>query len=152
MSDLVSPPLPDAGALHHAIRDILLSAKTQARRAVNDAMVQAYWHVGRLIVEDEQGGEKRAEYGKRVLPELAKRLSAEFGKGFNLANLRNFRQFFLNFSWDVIRYTVCSELSWSHFRCLMRVENKAARAWYANETATQNWSVRALDRQISTLY
>lgn len=152
MIDLIPPPPPDAGALHLAIRDILLSAKTQARRAVNDAMVQAYWHVGRLIVEDEQGGERRAEYGKRVLPELAKRLSGEFGKGFTLANLRNFRQFFLNFSWEEIRYTACSELSWSHFRCLMRVKNKAARTWYASETATQNWSVRALDRQISTLY
>ena len=75
MIDLTPTPSPNNGTRHQTIRDILLSAKTQARRAVNDAMVQAYWHVGRLIVEDEQGGEKRAEYGKRVLSELAKRLS-----------------------------------------------------------------------------
>jgi DUF1016 N-terminal domain len=75
-------PVTGEAVLYQSIRDVLLSAKTQARRAVNDAMVQAYWQVGRLIVEGEQGGEKRAEYGKRVLPELAKRLTAEFGKGF----------------------------------------------------------------------
>ena len=147
-NDLIPAPNP----LYQGIRDILLSAKTQARRAVNDAMVQAYWHVGRLIVEDEQGGERRAEYGKGVLVELSRRLSVEFGKGFAPDNLRNFRQFYLNFSLEEIRDTVCSELSWSHFRLLMRVGQSAARAWYAKEAATQSWSVRALDRQISTLY
>ena len=152
MTMIESTPSLSGGALHQSIRDILLSAKTQVRQTVNTAMVQTYWQIGRLIVENEQGGEKRAEYGKRVLPELAKRLSAEFGKGFSLPNLRNFRQFYLNFSMDEIRYSLRSELSWSHFRCLMRVENKTARAWYANEAATQGWSVRALDRQISTLY
>ena len=151
MSDL--PAIP-AVNLYQGIRDILLSAKTQARRAVNDAMVQAYWHVGRLIVEDEQGGEKRAEYGKRVLSELSRRLSAEFGKGFSATNLKMFRQFYLAFP---MGHTLCDQsglgrLSWSHFRNLLRVEDVKARAWYANEAATQNWSVRALDRQISTLY
>lgn len=138
--------------LYQGIRDILLSARAQVRQTVNTAMVQAYWQIGRLIVEAEQGGEKRAEYGKQVLQELSRRLTAEFGQGFTLANLRNFRQFFLNYSMEEIRYTACSELSWSHFRCLMRVENKTARTWYANEAASQSWSVRALDRQISTLY
>ena len=151
MIDLAPTP-PDNGTLHQSIRDILLSAKTQARRAVNTAMVQTYWQIGRLIVEDEQGGERRAEYGKAVLHDLSLRLTAEFGKGFTLANLRNFRQFFLNFSWEEIRYSLRSELTWTHYRCLIRVENKTARTWYANEAATQNWSVRALDRQISTLY
>lgn len=145
MTGLMSAPLP----LYQGIRDILLSARTQARRAVNDSMVQAYWHVGRLIVEDEQGGEKRAEYGKRVLPELAKRLSAEFGKGFSAQSLWNYRQFYLEFP---ILSTAWRELSWSHFKMLMRVKNSQARAWYANEAATQSWSVRALDRQVSTLY
>jgi predicted nuclease of restriction endonuclease-like (RecB) superfamily len=149
MTMIESTPSLSGGTLHQAIRDILLSAKTQARRAVNDAMVQAYWHVGRLIVEDEQGGEKRAEYGKRVLPELAKRLSAEFGKGFSAQSLWSYRQFYLEFP---ILSTAWRELSWSHFRMLLRVKEGQARAWYANETATQSWSVRALDRQISTLY
>lgn len=142
-------PVTSTGVLYQGIRDILLSAKTQARRAVNDAMVQAYWHVGRLIVEDEQGGERRAEYGKRVLPELAKRLSVEFGKGFSAPSLWSYRQFYLEFP---ILSTAWRELSWSHFRVLLRVKETQARAWYANEAATQSWSVRALDRQISTLY
>ena len=152
MTDLAPTQSPDNGALHQAIRDILLSAKTQARRAVNDAMVQAYWQIGRLIVEDEQGGEKRAMYGKGVLSDLSRRLTAEFGKGFTPDNLRNFRQFYLCFTREEIRDTVCSELTWSHFRLLMRVEQSAARAWYANEAVNQGWSVRALDRQISTLF
>lgn len=77
--------------MYQGIRDVLLAARTQARQAVNTTMVQAYWQVGRLIVEGEQGGEKRAEYGKGVLSDLARRLTAEFGEGFKLSNLRNFR-------------------------------------------------------------
>jgi predicted nuclease of restriction endonuclease-like (RecB) superfamily len=136
-------------ALYHGIRDVLLTARKQARQAINDTMVQAYWQVGRLIVEDEQGGEKRAEYGKRVLPELAKRLSAEFGDGFSAQSLWNYRQFYLEFP---ILSTLWRELRWSHFRLLMRIKNSQARLWYVNEAANQGWSVRALDRQISTLF
>lgn len=141
--------IPVSTPLYQGIRDILLSARTQVRQTVNTAMVQTYWQIGRLIVEDEQGGEKRAEYGKRVLPELAKRLSAEFGKGFSAQSLWNYRQFYLEFP---ILSTAWRELSWSHFKMLMRVKNTQARAWYSDEAATQGWSVRALDRQISTLY
>ncbi|MBI4741530.1 MAG: DUF1016 domain-containing protein [Betaproteobacteria bacterium] len=140
--------------LYAGIREVLASAQTQARRAVNDAMVQAYWQIGRLIVEDEQGGEQRAAYGKRVLPVLAQRLTAEFGSGFSLTNLKLFRQFYLAFP---IGHTLCDQsalgrLSWSHFRQLLRVGNGNARNWYANEAATQGWSVRALDRQIGTQF
>lgn len=138
--------------LYQGIRDILLAARTQVRQTVNTTMVQAYWQVGRLIVEGEQGGEKRAEYGKGVLSDLARRLTAEFGEGFKLSNLRNFRQFYLCFTEQEIRHTACSELTWSHLRLLMRVESATARTWYANEAAAQGWSVRALDRQISTLF
>jgi predicted nuclease of restriction endonuclease-like (RecB) superfamily len=144
--------LPANAGLYRGIREVLLSAHTTTRRTVNTAMVQAYWQIGRLIVEDEQGGETRAAYGKAVLADLSRRLTEEFGKGFSLVNLRNFRQFFLAFSWEEIRYSLRSELTWTHYRCLIRVENKAARAWYADEAASQSWSVRALDRQISTLY
>lgn len=142
-------PVAPTGGLYQGIRDILLSARTQVRQAVNTAMVQTYWQIGRLIVEDEQGGEARAEYGKRVLPELAKRLSAEFGKGFSAQSLWNYRLFYLEFP---ILSTAWRELSWSHFKMLMRVKNSQARTWYADEAAAQGWSVRALDRQISTLY
>jgi len=98
------PPLP---SLYQDIRHLLLSARTQVRQTVNTTMVQAYWQIGRLIVEDEQGGEKRAEYGKRVLPELAKRLSAEFCTGFSITNLKMFRQFYLAFP---IGHTLCDQL------------------------------------------
>jgi hypothetical protein len=93
---LPQPPQPD---LHQAIRALLLAARAQVRQAVNTAMVQTYWHIGRMIVEDEQGGQKRAAYGKQVLPELAKRLSEEFEAAFlrkaygTIGNLTNAFQF-----------------------------------------------------------
>jgi len=129
---------------YHGIRDELLTARKQARQAINDTMVQAYWQVGRLIVEDEQAGQARAEYGKGVLDDLSLRLTSEFGKGFTSSNLRNFRQFYLSFTREEICDTACSKLTWSHFRLLMRVEHVEARTWYANEAASQGWSVRAL--------
>ena len=90
-------PDPHHPDLHQAIRALLLAARVQVRKTVNTAMVQTYWHIGRMIVEDEQGGQKRAAYGKQVLPDLAKRLSEEFGAGFDVSNLRNMRQFFQSF-------------------------------------------------------
>jgi predicted nuclease of restriction endonuclease-like (RecB) superfamily len=136
-------------ALYQCIRDVLLAAKTQVRQTVNTAMVQAYWQVGRLIVEGEQGGDRRAEYGKGVLPELAKRLTVEFGAGFSASSLWNYRQFYLAFP---ILATAWRELSWSHFKMMLRVKDEQVRTWYANEAVTQGWSVRALDRQINTLF
>ncbi len=141
-------------ALYTSIHEVLVAARTTARRAVNTAMVQVYWQIGRLIVEDEQGGERRAEYGKRVLSEVAERLTTEFGKGFSLTNLKLFRQFYLAFP---IGHTLCDQLSklplsWSHFRQVLRVDNSAARDWYVTEAIAQGWSVRALDRQIGTLF
>lgn len=103
------------------------------------------WH----IVESEQGGQTRAAYGKRLLPLLAEQLSREFGKGFDERNLRHMRAFFQRFPiWNAVR----SELSWTYYRLLSRVERQAARQWYMNEAAAQNWSSRALERQIGTLY
>jgi predicted nuclease of restriction endonuclease-like (RecB) superfamily len=138
--------------LYASIREVLATARSVARRTVNQTMVQAYWQIGRLIVEDEQGGERRAAYGKGVLEGVAERLTAEFGRGFSLPNLRNFRQFYLAFPDEEIRYTLCSELNWSHFRQLMRIAVPEARLWYAKEAASEGWSVRALDRQISTQF
>jgi predicted nuclease of restriction endonuclease-like (RecB) superfamily len=141
-----------ADALHAQIHDVLQQARRQAKRSINQTMVQAYWQVGKLIVEHEQGGEDRAAYGANTLQLLADRLGQEFGRGFSAPNLRNFRQFFLTYTQEEICYTPCSELGWSHFRLLMRVADPAARQWYAREAVSQTWSVAALDRQISTLY
>lgn len=124
-------------------------ARRQVRQSVNSAMVASYWEIGRLIVEHEQQGEARAAYGQRQLAELSARLTALFGKGFDVSNLRNMRRFYLAFP---IRETVSPELSWSHYNVLTKVDNPAARQWYLHETISQNWSVRALDRQISMLY
>ena len=137
------------GTLYQAIAEVIAKARQQVRQAVNQHMVQAYWHIGRLIVEQEQQGQQRAEYGKQQLKQLSERLQAEFGKGFDVGNLRNMRQFYLTFP---KHYTLRSVLSWSHYRTLMRIENPAARQWYADEAADENWSVRALERQIGTLY
>lgn len=138
--------------LYQQIHGILHAARQQSYRAVNTAMVEAYWQIGRRIVEHEQGGEARAAYGQGVLAALAARLTEDFGKGFTTANLRNFRQFYLTFSDEQIRYALRSNLTWTHLRQLMRIDNLDARNWYMNEASQQGWSARALDRQIATLY
>lgn len=134
------------------IRRILDDARRKAFSAVNFAMVEAYWQIGKRIVEEEQRGGTRAEYGARLIMELARRLTQEFGRGFTEANLKNFRQFYLTFKDKEIRYAARSELSWTHYRLIMRVENPAAREYYMNEAAEQNWSTRQLERNIHSLY
>lgn len=141
--------LIENGHLLADIREVLLSARKTAYKAVNFAMVSAYWNVGRLIVEDEQHGQARAEYGKAVLAELSDKLTDEFGKGFDERELRRMRQFYCVFpKWDTLR----PELTWSHYRLLIKVKDEQARMWYMNEAAEQTWSSRQLDRQISVLY
>lgn len=135
--------------LLQAIRELVQQARQQLARSVNSAMVQTYWHIGRLIVEDEQGGEARAEYGKQQLEQLSARLTEEFGKGFDVRNLRNMRSFFQAFP---NRYALRTELSWTHYRCLIRIDNPNAREWYAQESIAQGWSARALERQMGVLY
>jgi predicted nuclease of restriction endonuclease-like (RecB) superfamily len=128
---------------------LIRQARQQALRAVDQIQVATCWELGRHIVEFEQGGAARAAYGKRLLPLLADALTAEFGKGFDATNLRHMRAFYLAFpNRDALR----RELSWTHYRSLLRVDDPAAREWYADEAVAQHWSSRALDRQISTLY
>lgn len=131
------------------IRAVINQARVQVQQTINTAMVQAYWRIGELIVEDEQQGESRAEYGKGQLQQLSNKLIAEHGKGFDVTNLRNMRRFYLAFE---KRETLSLELSWSHYNLLARIDNLNARLWYQQEAAQQNWSVRALERQIGTLY
>lgn len=151
MSDnnITKSNISTSGQLFAEIRQILIGARQTAYKAVNFAMVTAYWNIGRLIVEDEQQGSTRAEYGKAVLADLSVRLTEEFGKGFTEANLRNMRQFYQCFP---NCYALRSELTWTHYRLLIRVQDEAARQWYMNEAAEQTWSSRQLDRQISVLY
>ena len=131
------------------IRNLLINSRIQIQQSVNSVMVQTYWHIGRIIVEDEQNGELRAEYGKKQLELISNSLTQEFGKGFDVTNLRNMRRFYLTFP---IQETLSLKLSWSHYCKIMRIENQNARDWYIKETIENNWSVRALERQISVLY
>ena len=139
---------PRLDAIYRQIRDILAEARDRAWQAVNSAMVAAYWEVGRVIVEEEQAGQGRADYGRRVLEGLSERLGGEFGKGFDPSNLRNMRAFFLTYP---IRDALRHELSWTHYRFLLRVGNPDARAFYEAEAVAARWSTRELERQIGSL-
>ena len=146
-STLAAPPAFDG--LLGQLRTLIQDARQQALRAVDAVQVRTCWAVGRHIVEFEQGGADRAAYGARLLSQLAERLTAEYGKGFDASNLRYMRLFYQAFpNCDALRH----ELSWTHYRTLLRVEDPKARQWYMVEAATQNWSTRGLERQIGTLY
>jgi predicted nuclease of restriction endonuclease-like (RecB) superfamily len=134
------------------IKQILSVARQKAYSAVNFAMVEAYWLIGKRIVEEEQQGKERAAYGEEILKTLSVELTKEFGKGFSERSLRDFRQFYLTFQDMEFWHTLCAKLSWSHIRQIMRVENKDAQKYYLQEAAENHWSVRTLDRNISTLY
>jgi predicted nuclease of restriction endonuclease-like (RecB) superfamily len=195
----VPAPASTVDGLFARVVAILEQARTRAVRSVNSEMVLAYWHIGREIVEQEQGGRKRAAYGEAVLEELSQRLTAGFGWGFDARNLRYMRQFFLVFpACHRLRDELESrekrnaprsrsgvpakrnasksssaprrdapglesgmpdalpslrpELSWTHYRLLLGVEDPRAREWYMREAASQQWSTRQLERQISVLY
>lgn len=145
------PTVPPEGfsPLLDALRGLIVQARQKALHAATAAQVRTYWEIGRHIVEFEQGGEARAAYGKRLLADLADVLTHEFGKGFDASNLRYMRLFYQAFP---IRDALRHELSWTHYRLLLRVDSPAARQWYLKEAVEQNWSTRALERQIGSLY
>lgn len=135
--------------IYSEIRKTILEARHHVYTAVNSAMVQTYWNIGRIIVEHEQEGKERAEYGTGLLKNLAQRLTDEFGRGFTERNLRNMRTFYQKFpKW----HTVCAELSWSHYRLLLKVEKEPSRMFYMEECAKTGWSVRQLERQINSFF
>lgn len=137
-----------ADNVYAQIKQVLLQARAAVLTTVNTAMVQAYWHVGKLIVE-AQGGAERAAYGDDLIKRISDRLTKEFGKGFSARNIRNMRQFYLSYP---IWQTVSAKLSWSHYLHLIKVINLKAREYYTEEAAAGNWSVRQLERQIATQY
>lgn len=134
------------------IKELIQAGRTSAYRAANSAMVLTYWNIGKRIVEQEQHGFERAEYGKGLIPALAQELTQEFGKGFSERNLRNCRKFYQYFP-DAEVWNACvPNLTWTHFRSLLRVVDENARIWYLNEAAREGWSARTLDRNIGTQY
>ncbi len=139
---------PTTQSIYQQIREVLIQARSRALQAVNTEMVACYWQVGRLIVEEEQRGETRAAYGKGLIKELSRRRTDEFGRGFHQRNLWFMRNFYLAYpKVNALR----SELSWTHYRLLLRVEKQEARAFYEAEAVNSRWSTRDLERQINSL-
>ena len=159
------------------IKKIIDNARKQAYHYINISMVYAYWNIGRTIIKYEQKGSSRAEYGKSQLQSISNKLSKEYGKGFDVSNLRKMRQFYLSFNDEITKQDavrlksieiekedavslelyrtipkIRRELSWTHYRFLIRIKDIIARNWYMNEAADCNWSTRALERQINSLY
>ena len=128
------------------IREVLEQARKRVYHNIQSEMVLAYWQIGKMIVE-KQRGNTRADYGDGLLKELSIKLTKDFGRGFTERNLRVMRQFYIVFpKW----HSVCAELSWSHFRLLVRVDDENARNFYVKEAVNNNWSVRQLEREINT--
>lgn len=137
------------GELFTAIKSIIQTARENSYRAVNSFLLESYWQIGRLIIEDEQKGATRAQYGKAVLRNLAVLLTQEFGKGFDFTNLTNMRKFYLAFPiFDAVRQT----LSWTHYRILSRLDSSEKREYYMNQSIENGWNTRQLERNIHTLY
>ena len=134
------------GNFYKHIKEILATARLKAYSAVNFAMVEAYWEIGKSIVE-RQGGNPTAEYGTKLIEELSKQMTADFGKGFTVTNLKYMRQFFLAFP---NRHALRDQLSWTHYRLIIKVDDPKAREFYVEECAKANWSTRQLERQINT--
>jgi predicted nuclease of restriction endonuclease-like (RecB) superfamily len=145
------------------ISGILKSAKDKVLQAVNTTMVETYFEIGKLIVEEEQNGKERAEYGKQILKELSNKLSKEFGKGFSEDNLGNMRKFYLTYQFEISETLSRKsdatnkqnnfKLSWSHYLKLIRIQDESERRFYEIECAKNNWSIRELQRQYdSALY
>ena len=126
-------PSKDERAFFADISRILSEGRSKAQTAVNFAMVETYWNIGRRIVEQEQQGKERANYGDQLIVNLSRYLGNTLGKGFSEANLKNFRQFYLTWPNEKICYTLCSELSWSHIRLIMRLDIEKTQEYYLNE-------------------
>lgn len=142
----------NTGSLLSDVRSIVEQGLQTAYMGVNTVMVSTYWQVGRRIVEEEQHGEKRAEYGKQIITLLADNLSKTYSKGFTARDLRSYRQFYLSFTDLEIWHSRVPNLSWTHFRTMLRVTDDDARYWYMHEASREMWSVRTLDRNIASQY
>lgn len=134
------------------IRQIIESGRRQAYASVNASMIVTYWNIGRRIVEEEQHGEARAEYGDFLIKDLASDLTKDYGGNFSYRNLCHYRKFYLCFNDLEIVYARVHNLTWTHFRHLLRIDEEQVRLWYMNEAATQLWSTRELERNINTQY
>lgn len=138
--------------LFEEIKTLIQDSRNAAYSAVNAISVMTYWNIGKKIVEEEQNGKERAQYGEHLIEVLADKLTKTFGDGFRKRNLQYFRKFYQMYDNEEIMHTCVHNLSWSHIRRLLSVTNDSARLWYTKEASEQMWSVRTLDRNISTQY
>ena len=136
-------------SLFEKIEGVIKSSRKKVRQHVNNVLLITYWQIGKIIIEDELKGNYRADYGKEVLKSLSEQLTSDFGKGFDIRNLQYMKQFYKNFP---IANALRSELSWTHYRLICKVESATARKWYIEEAINDNWSTRALERQINSFY
>lgn len=143
--------IPDSVILAD-IRNIIERGRSQAYAAVGQALIVTYWNVGRRIVEEEQHGEHRAQYGAKLIANLANELTREFGAGYNKRSLEQYRRFYLSFKDLEIANACVRNLTWTHFRIIMREPTPEGRLWYVKEASEQMWSTRTLDRNVSTQY
>lgn len=130
------------------IKIIIDDARTNAVRSVDFCRVQMYWHIGQRIVEEEQEGEARAEYGKYIIRNLSKELVADYGSGFGVRQLEQARQFYLEYP---IANTLRSQFNWSQYRALIQISDKEKREYYELEAANNNWTARQMERQIHSM-
>ena len=147
MNDELSNPI-QMDETYGTIRRSLITAQNRVYAAINAAMVEAYWEIGEQL-HRACGGNDRAGYGKQLLRFISERLTAEFGRGFDERNLRNMRQFYVTFP---IRNALRTELSWTHYRALMKVSDEKHRTFYLEECAKSGWSTRQLERQINSFF
>lgn len=129
------------------IRNIILNARNKAYASINQNLIHSNWEIGRRIVEEEQQGKVRAEYGTQLLKVLSLKITEEFGQGYGVRNLFYFKQLYLYFpDWEIL-HTRVQNLSWSHIRCILRVSDLKARLWYLQEASQQTWSVRTISSE-----
>lgn len=153
-------PQPEFTELFRYLRTLVNSEQKSLDPHPQFALVEAYWHIGRIVVETEQDGQERADYGIHLIEQLSQRLTMEFGKGYSLPNMWRFKQFYLAFpilstngrELPNLRNYLRTELRWSHYRLLMQLENKQERAFYIQQAADERWSVRILQRLVNSRY
>ena len=129
------------------IKTLMERSRNEVARQVNNILLETYWEIGRIIVEDEQGHSERAEYGKELINDLSRQLTKEYGKGFSKSNLFNMRKLYLSYP---IFQTLSGKLTWSHYCELLSISDEKKRSFYEKESINANWSVRELKRQIKT--
>lgn len=139
-------------SLYQDVCTIIEQGREKAYNSVSRQMIETYWHIGQRIVEEEQQGKERAEYGERIIEKLSEQLTFRYGKGFSKRYLAYFRRFYLTISDIQILQTRLQNLTWSHIHRTLRLEDPAAIRWYLESASAEMWSVRTLDRNIATQY